>query len=65
MKYGKTAGNKREVAIGTAHTVTVNSLNETINQSINRLNQLEKNVTTTSKHPPGVDEGIILIGATP
>jgi hypothetical protein len=34
MKYGKTAGNKREVAIGTAHTDTVNSLNETINQSI-------------------------------
>jgi hypothetical protein len=28
-------GNKREVTIGTAHTDTVNSLNETINQSIN------------------------------
>ena len=35
MKCGKTAGNKREVTIGTAHTDTVNSLNETNNQSIN------------------------------
>jgi hypothetical protein len=35
MKYGKMRGNKREVTIGTAHTDTVNSLNETINQSIN------------------------------
>jgi hypothetical protein len=34
MKYGKMRGNKREVTIGTAHTDTVNSLNETINQSI-------------------------------
>ena len=34
MKYGRTRGNKREVTIGTAHTDTVNSLNETINQSI-------------------------------
>jgi hypothetical protein len=29
------------------------------------INQSKKNVTTTSKHPPGVNEGIILIGATP
>jgi hypothetical protein len=34
---GRMRGNKREVTIGTAHTDTVNSLNETINQSINRL----------------------------
>ena len=40
--------------------VTVKSLIQSINQSLGK-----KNVTTTSKHPPGVDEGIILIGATP
>jgi hypothetical protein len=34
-------------------------------QSINQSVGIQKNVTTTSKHPPGVDEGIILIGATP
>jgi hypothetical protein len=33
MKYGKTRGNKREVTIGTAHTVTVNSLIESNKQT--------------------------------
>jgi hypothetical protein len=35
MKYGRMRGNKREVTIGTAHTDTVNSLNET-NKQINK-----------------------------
>jgi hypothetical protein len=36
-------------------------------QSTNQSNQRKKQkiVTTTSKHPPSVDEGIILVGATP
>jgi hypothetical protein len=38
MKYSKTVGNKREVAIGTAHTVTVNSLNETNKQNKQQTN---------------------------
>jgi ribosomal protein S20 len=37
MKYSKTAGNKREVAIGTAYTVSVNSLNEINKQTNKRL----------------------------
>ena len=28
VKYGKTGGNKRKLTVGTAHTVTVNSLDE-------------------------------------
>jgi hypothetical protein len=34
MKYGRIRGNKREVTIGTAHTDTVNSLNETLTHSL-------------------------------
>jgi hypothetical protein len=53
MKYGKTVGNKREVVIGTAHTVTVNSPNETINQSTNRLRvELRKTVGKRSRDVP-------------
>jgi len=35
-------------------------MNQSINQSIN---QKKKNVTKTSKHPPGIDEGTILVDA--
>ena len=33
MKYGRKRGNKREVTVGTAHTVTVNSLIESNKQT--------------------------------
>ena len=33
MKYGRMRGNKREATIGTAHTVTVNSLIESNKQT--------------------------------
>jgi hypothetical protein len=51
MKYGKTAGNKREVAIGTAHTDTVNSLNETNKQTNKQTIQVSPLCTpATSSH---------------
>jgi hypothetical protein len=40
------------------------NLDQSINQSIRGIIQIKKNVTTTSKHSPSVDEGIILVGAT-
>jgi hypothetical protein len=53
MKYGRMRGNKREVTIGTAHTDTVNSLNETINQS----NQLTDENRPSSRAPSNMDVG--------
>jgi hypothetical protein len=45
--------------VETAYRITVGSLNESINESVG-----EKNVTKTSKYPPRVDKGIILLSAT-
>jgi hypothetical protein len=47
MKYGRMRGNKREVTIGTAHTVTVNSLIES-NKQTNKQTKMVGRFTHSS-----------------
>jgi hypothetical protein len=72
MKYGRMRGNKRKATIGTAHTVTVNSLMESINQSINHSlatrvcfyvsKAVNRNEWETTEHSPDLVTLTIYLG---